>query len=60
MNDWKVNECILCGKVLTADMGLNHDCSCNHEGHVLKGRCERCGEEGLESDAETYAKENPR
>lgn len=33
---------------------------CDHEGHVVKGECEKCGERGLESDAEIYDKENPR
>ena len=33
---------------------------CDHEGHVTNGECERCGERGLESDAEIYEKEAPR
>ena len=33
---------------------------CDHEGWVVYGTCEKCGEEDLESDAETYEKENPR
>lgn len=32
---------------------------CDHAGHVVRGTCERCGKAGLESDAETYEKENP-
>lgn len=32
---------------------------CSHEGHVVDGRCEKCGA-AYESDDETYAKENPR
>ena len=31
---------------------------CDHEGMVHRGRCESCGERGLESDAEIYAMEN--
>lgn len=33
---------------------------CDHEGFVVKGYCEQCGEEGLESDAEIFEKEAPR
>lgn len=33
---------------------------CDHEGWVLYGRCERCGERGLESDYEIYSQEAPR
>lgn len=33
---------------------------CDHDGHVSRGRCERCGETGLETDAEIYEAENPR
>lgn len=33
---------------------------CDHDGWVVKGECERCGERGLESDAEVYEREAPR
>lgn len=33
---------------------------CDHVGDVVRGRCGRCGEVGLESDDEVYASENPR
>lgn len=33
---------------------------CDHEGHVIKGRCENCGKRGLESDDEIYALECAR
>lgn len=33
---------------------------CNHDGWVERGRCEKCGATGLESDAEIYAREAPR
>lgn len=33
--------------------------ACDHEGRVLKGVCERCGEDDLESDFEIYRNEAP-
>lgn len=33
---------------------------CDHEGYVWRGRCERCGQAGLESDDETYKIEAPK
>jgi len=39
---------------------MNEEIECDHEGHVVKGVCEKCGERGLESDAEIYEREAPR
>lgn len=65
---WK-EQCEGCGEWLefrqTARGPVTDDiCSCetdcNHEGLVVKGECERCGETGLETDGEIYERENPR
>lgn len=61
-NFWKVNTCVLCDQELTASEAKSHKCEekeCDHEGHVVRGRCEKCGER-YESDYETFEKENPR
>ncbi len=33
--------------------------ACDHDGFVIKGTCENCGEIGLESDADTFRREAP-
>ncbi len=60
--------CPYCGDEKTADdlLGCCGESSahfveaCSHEGFVIKGTCENCGEIGLESDSETFSREAPR
>lgn len=52
-------ECEWCGELNGEHAKDCEALGCDHEGHVVKGRCEKCGE-AYESDKETYSKENPR
>lgn len=62
----RCGDCLHCYGDLQCYDGADHQYpagteeDCDHEGHVVKGECEKCGERGLESDAEIYEKEAPR
>lgn len=51
----KQKECDECGSVTYGQHCETCEPVCDHEGMVHRGRCESCGERGLESDAEIYS-----